>query len=508
MSPRKAQIAPICLIALAGAAAVWAATANYGIGVSAESETYIEAARNFAAGRGLSAATTSGEIAPLTQHAPLYPLALGAAARLGADPVAAARWIAAAAFFALALTVGLGLRALSTRQWIPAAGAAATAGSVMLLNLHLVALSEPLFLLSSAAALILLARYAQNGGERDLWGAAALASAALLTRYAGAAVIAAGAVALLRSGPLGGRLLRACRFAAAACAPAIVWGAYSAVRAGNPVHREFAFHPIASADALAALRAISTWALPGFVPPGARMALAAVGGLWLACGLYRIRPGAPCRVCLWFLGAYALLIAAAKSFFDAAIPMDDRILSPLYVPAVLAAALALDDAVLARGRRRLPVPALAAAVALMALGIGREAGAVAAMRRQGREYTGAEWRRSNLAAWLRSLDAGVPVYSNVDSAVRFLGHDFAAGLPAKADVRSGRPNAAFAADFARLRARLERGRGVVVYFTGAGAGLTYLPSLPELAQSLELGVVARGESWVALRPARPGELPL
>jgi hypothetical protein len=78
--------------------------------------------------------------------------------------------------------------------------------------------------------------------------------------------------------------------------------------------------------------------------------------------------------------------------------MDDRILSPLYIPALLAAALAVDRAVSAGGRRRIVVaPAILLAGVLAAASVVRAAPCLIAMRRQGREYSGAGWRGSALA---------------------------------------------------------------------------------------------------------------
>src|SRR4051812_32904442 len=106
-APRKTPIPVLFAIAFAGAAAVLVATSTFGIGVSAESETYILAARNFAQGRGLLISTASGGAAPLTQHAPLYALLLGMCGRMGFDILAAARWIAAGSLAGLALLTGL-----------------------------------------------------------------------------------------------------------------------------------------------------------------------------------------------------------------------------------------------------------------------------------------------------------------------------------------------------------------------------------------------------------------
>lgn len=101
--------------------------------------------------------------------------------------------------------------------------------------------------------------------------------------------------------------------------------------------------------------------------------------------------------------------------------------------------------------------------------------------------------------WLRSLDARTPVYSNADSAIRFLRPGPGGGLPAKADVRSGRPNPFYREELERLRARLEGDGGVIVYFIDSPVSERFLPALPELLHDLGAAAVARGENWIALR---------
>jgi 4-amino-4-deoxy-L-arabinose transferase-like glycosyltransferase len=508
MAPPKSSLAPLFAIALAGAFALLAATSSFGVGVSAESETYIAAARNFAAGRGLTVPSAAGELVPLTQHAPLYAWMLGVGARLGGDPVDVARWMAAVCFGGLALAAGVGIRILSKRTWLSPTVSALAVGSVVVLNVHLTALSESLFLLTTVGALLLLTRYFQTGEARQLAAAAILCALALLTRYAGIAAVATGVAAILRYDRPRRRWPAAGVFAVVSCAPFIVWSAYATLRTGNPVHREFAVHLVSFGDALAAMQAVSTWILPGVIPPLVRLPVLAAVLVWFGMVLRRAHCGRPCRVFLAFMGAYTLLIWAAKSFFDSAIPMDDRILSPLYVPALVAGALALDNAASIYGRRlAIAAPAVVLVLAVGGSNLVREGPCLVAMKRKGREYTGAAWHASQLAGWLQSVDPGVPVYSNVDSAIRFLRSGSGGGLPAKADVRSGRPNPAYPRELQRFRERLESARAVVVYFTDSPVRDTYLPSLGELIQQLGLSVVARGETWVALRPPS-NQLPL
>jgi 4-amino-4-deoxy-L-arabinose transferase-like glycosyltransferase len=499
MRIHQGPLAVLSVLALAGSAAVLVSTSPFGIGISAESETYVSAARNFAEGQGLVAPTRSGTVAPLTQHAPLYAMVLGLCGRFGADVVDAARWVSAISLGVLILLAGFTAGALSNRPWAPPIAGGMVLFSLVILGVYLTALSESLFLVATVALLLLLVRYLQDGGERFLVAASLACAAALLTRFAGLAAVATGVVTILLYDRPARRRIAAVLFAALSCAPAMLWGIYAAMRAGNPVHREFAVHPAGVRDAAAALRTLSTWILPGMIPAPIRLAVLAVVLLWLANLLRSVRIPATCRVLLWFSGLYILALAVAKSFFDRAIPMDDRILSPLYIPALLAGMLIVENAASGAVRRAaLIVAAATLAIAIAVVNVAREASSLARAHRSGRDYTGVAWRHSSVADWLRSVNPDTPLYSNIESAVRFLHHGVIQGLPPKADPRSGRPNPAYPRDLQRLGATLQNAHGVVVYFTNAHEMDDFLPTVAELTEQLHLTVVARGDAWIAL----------
>jgi hypothetical protein len=500
MPLRPAPLTLLFAIALTGSAAVLFATSTFGIGISAESETYISAARNFAEGRGLSVASSNGSLAPLTQHAPLYAALLGWCGRFGADIVATARWWSAISVGVLAMLAGLTAGVLSKRTWMTPLTAAMTLCSVAILNLHLTALSESLFLIAILLTLVSLVRYLQADDRRFLLMAALACAAALLTRYAGIAAVATGFLVVWLYGRSKRRRMAAIVFAAMSCAPAVIWGSYAALRAGNPVHRQFAFHPLSLRDVEAAALTVSTWILPGVIAAPIRLAVLAAVLVWFGWVLRRTSISMPCRVFLWFIGTYLVTIGVARSFFDAAIPMDDRILSPLYIPALLAAALAVERAASVTVRRMpLLVPAATAALIAGGFNVARELPCLATVHRSGREYTGAAWRESNLSGWLQSVDPATPLYSNLDSAVRFLHRGEIRGLPPKADIRSGLPNPQYRGDLERFRATVENAHGVIVYFTNSPVPDAFLPTVGELTGQLHLTVVARGDTWVLLR---------
>ena len=82
----------IALVSVASFLGVLYATAS-GAGASPDSVTYVQIARNFVQGHGLSQLGPNSTHLPATQYPPAFPLLLGFVGKAGIDPVDAARWI-------------------------------------------------------------------------------------------------------------------------------------------------------------------------------------------------------------------------------------------------------------------------------------------------------------------------------------------------------------------------------------------------------------------------------
>jgi 4-amino-4-deoxy-L-arabinose transferase-like glycosyltransferase len=498
------------MLGLLAAAVILVATSAFGIGVTSESETYTLAAQNMALGHGLTVYTRGGAPTLLTQHAPLYAALLGAFGRCGIDPVAAARWLSAALFGLTVVLAGLILKPLCRASWLPPLGSLFTLFSVVLLNLHLTALSEPLFIVCQLACLYLFLRYLFTSKMRFLLFAAAACALALLTRFAGAALVAAGIAGLLfldGNASHRRRAAHASLFAVLSCLPMLPWMAYTATHTGNPVDRTFGVHFPPPGFFLAGISSLSTWILPGVVPLAFRL-LVLILGIAVLCAAFRraVRtvPAAEwhkqilaCRLFLIFGVAYVVVAALSRSFLDVAIILDDRILSPLYVPALLTALLLVVPQLSFSASRRMPAVVCAAALATMiAADAVRIVPSLVRMHRVGRGYTGAEWRHSTLLPWLRTIGPATLVYSNVDSAVRFFRGGVVPGLPSKFHTKSGEPDALYTEKMKQLSTDLRSGHGVLVYFADAASESS--PTQVELTSGLGLQVIAGEGNWRAI----------
>ena len=180
------------LLAAAAAWGVLALTAPPGPGLDPDAMSYLGSAQSLAAGHGLRIPTAAWDradsTAPLSHFPPGFPLALAAGVRGGLTPINAARLIEA---LAAAVTAAAVFLALVGAGSLPAGLLAVVALAVTpaMLIVHASVLSEPPYLAITTLVIWQLAR-APRAGQRP-WVLGALATAGVLTRYAGVALVIA-----------------------------------------------------------------------------------------------------------------------------------------------------------------------------------------------------------------------------------------------------------------------------------------------------------------------------
>lgn len=325
-----------------------------------DSMLYVDAARNFAKGRGLAsnvfglnqpgASLDASLPVPFTTYAPLYPIVIAGALRLGPEAAEAALLVAALGWLAVVL---LGW-ALARRAWGGAAGRLAAALLVVSAPLHesgTAAWSETLAVaLLLASFLALPARAGERaGGRARAWDRLALsglcAGLAFASRYALLPVTALGLVAVLVRGARAGAWRRA-------IVDAAVWG----VAALAPVAAVLAHNRLADGEWLpsagpsqvsfatnlgAALRVLLGGAFTAH--PSTAVGIVVAVALALATvlawrrgtlrGLVRGRAGV---LVAWAVFYFAVLVVTRTlRDFD---PIDGRLLLPCGVTAAIVAA--------------------------------------------------------------------------------------------------------------------------------------------------------------------------
>ncbi len=342
---------PYCVLIGMGLAAtllVVYGTSKYGIGLDADSVTYIQVARALAAGRGISDA--------FTLQPPFYPmlLALGGAF---IDPLAFGVWLHAFLFGALLMLTGaVLLRELPNSTGLALLGVLGVLLARPLLGVASVAYSELAFIFLEMVTLFGLARFLQT--ERARWLALAICASAgaAMTRYIGVALIVTGACALLLFWQTAWRkkFLYAFVFVSVAALPLVVWAARNILISGEAFGARGTSRFTLQENIVLTARTFANWFAPN---PFAWLVFAAlvVLGAILLFEKTRARksPGHDAR--FFYVGALfcviylALLIGTATT--TAYNRIGSRLLSPLFIPAWMLFVYGVYQVVVSRGRR-------------------------------------------------------------------------------------------------------------------------------------------------------------
>jgi hypothetical protein len=175
---------------------------------------------------------------------------------------------------------------------------------------------------------------------------------------------------------------------------------------------------------------------------------------------------------------YAFFLILVLSLVDANMPLDDRILSPVLVMALVPIAFILGRSI-GRGKGQ----AVAALLILGAL-VGLLGARSLAMAREGSThgigFARSEWRDSETIARVRELPAETPLFSDSPEAIYLLTGRAARRWPREFILTSQRVNDQFGAELAGVERVLSRSGGAVIDFKRieAEAAIARLTAVP------------------------------
>ncbi|MBX3460867.1 MAG: hypothetical protein KF696_13040 [Planctomycetes bacterium] len=392
-------------------------------GVTTDGFAYLDTAKHVAAGHGAYYAVPEGNLRPLITWPPLFPLLLAPGEWLGVDLLAWCRWLHALLFGLLAGGALLLVRAGGggLRGGLLAAALISLTGNMP--ELFAMVYSEPLFLVLELAWLYMLWRACRSSGYRDVIIAGALAAALVLTRYAGAAFVLGGVVALCLS-RRPSRVWRAAAYAGVAVLPVALWLLRNSLAGGSAVERPIEPLPFDADWLINVWRLATLWLLPAEASRWVRhllLALLAMGGIAGLLVLWPRRlsvPGARrclgfCGLCVLAAGCYIAFLAAATFASPREPTLDLRMLAPAQLPLMLALARAMAG--LAGKGYALAV--WGAALLLVGTGAWRAANFAQDANERGSEFTSVAWRESALLEAARGLPQGAVLASNQAEAV-------------------------------------------------------------------------------------------
>ncbi len=479
--------------ALAAVVLVFFNTSRYGIGLAPDSANYVSAARSLLAGRGFLCFDGT----PFVGWPPLFPVILALLGMGGMDLLVGARILNAVAFGTIMfLSVRLFHTALKS-SFLVIVGALFVVGSFALQSASAMLLSEAVFCLLAVLFIASLARLLVTPAAKLQVLCSILAALLCLQRYAGLAIVFAGALSLLA-------WLRGCRFRrrmvhagvllGAAALPLAVWMTRNYLVTSTVTGERSPAVQTVFQKLVMALVIIGDWFYPRVTPGWLAWLLFGFFAVVLmglvAAALLRARREPPLSVALIRVSAsvlvvFVLTLAAISSIvaFDEVSP---RLLAPVYVPTIILVLCGLEGVGQWSGQRfRHPSVGRAAAAVIAGLSLIHPLQWSIRLSRMWHTrgigmYTHTEWQESPLLAWLLQNRLEGPVISNDPAAVYLLLEREARMSPRKTQD----PEAMYRAG------ELKRGE-YLVWFVGAGR--PYLHQADELYRMLPMELVHAAE---------------
>jgi 4-amino-4-deoxy-L-arabinose transferase-like glycosyltransferase len=513
--PRLVSFIALCLIAVTGVVLVLRATPN-GLGLSDDSIAYIAGARSMAAGEGYREAWLASN-QPVTHFPPAFSTILSVFGRFGADPLRAVRWVNALLFGLNAALLGiLGWRMTpSLTAGVVLAALFVTSGEMF--SVHAVAMSEPLFIFFSLLAFWMFDLYFERH-HHWLWMIACgtFVGLAYLTRYAGLALLATFAVALLILHTTWRKRVTSIGILIASVLPWVLgWSMRNRIVAGNVTNRVFAWHPLTSENIGPGLRVFSDFLVPieslrrvVFRQPGVIEALIVLilGGIlaWVILTAWRYlkkpqheRTGKEAREVLsfttaLFIFAYLASIVASMSMFDAATKFRLRILAPVLVSLLI---LLVLFGIWLRNRRRDVVVVLT--ILILGLSIYKQSITLNTWAKTELGYASFQWYDSKAMDYLSAVPRDVMIYTNEPGAVYLYTGRGCYVLPSRFDSATAIAHTNFEKGVEIMQADIHQGKAVLALFDG---GENVSRDVPALTEGLYLAHKSSGDEIYTAQP--------
>jgi 4-amino-4-deoxy-L-arabinose transferase-like glycosyltransferase len=399
-----------------------------------------------------------------------------------------------------------------------------------MLQIHVVAMSEPLFIFLSLLSFWMFDLYFElppssvgRGIAGEWWWLAAcgaFAGLAYLTRYAGLALVATFIVAIfiLRS-TWRKRLTSIGIFLAGFLPFALGWALRNRIIAENATNRALAWHPITAENIRLGVRTFSEFFIP--VEPWRREIFKQTGvvegmivlvlGAVLVWTLLRAwkyiskprqaselkRGGKESREVVSFttglyIFAYLASIVASMTMFDAATKFRLRILSPVFVGLLI---LLVAFGIWLRKERRPLV--VVATILVLGLSVYKQSVTFAHWSQGGLGYASFQWYDSQAMAYLRGLPDDVSIYTNEPAAVYLYVGRGAKVLPTHYDSATAQERPDYEDSLVNMQNEISQGLAVMALFDG---GDNMASDAGSLADGLHLGFKGQGDAIYTAKP--------
>jgi hypothetical protein len=479
---------------------------KWGIGISPDSVTYLDAARNLLEGHGFSY-KIGAELQTLTNYPPLYPTLLAVISFiLDLDLLQVARGLNALIFGLNIILVGSIMRYAKTLPIINILSSFLVLTSGTILYIHHYAWSEGLFILLGFSGLFLLNRFIEEEKRVSFLFSSVLISLAFLTRYAGLTLIITGLMALLFLHPQKflKRIAVCIIFGAVSSIPMVLWLARNLYIAGNTTNRDMVYHANFLKPITAFFDNFSLWLLPQQIPIGVRISLVAlfiIGLIVFSRRYYRnqrkrgvdLHYFSILQIISWlFILNYLAVLIISVSFFEARIPFGYRMFSPVYIACLILILPQISKILDSERVSFIKNASILLAVIFCLSYVTRFSYRVRIANTDGIEFASKKWKQSELINIIKHLPEKTQIYTNGDDVLKFLTGRNSLSIPAKIVAHNKLKNENYLNELNTMYENLYGNDGVLIWFDNI-TWRTYLPTVDELKNSLHLKLLVRAE---------------
>lgn len=448
LSKPRRQTAFVLLLGLLAGSGVWLLKIStpFGLGLIDDAISYVAAARALLAGQGFTRIWLASGLEPITHWPPLFPATIAVVSRiLDIDPYRGARVVNILVFGANTALLGwLGWK-MTRSYWAGIFLSLLFLSNNTLLRLHAYALSEPLYLFISLLAFLTFARYFENAPDEQIgrvregkWLilAGILTGLSYLARYAALSLFATFIVVIFILRPTWRkRFSSLALFLAGALPVMMAWMLRNKLVGGSATNRAMEWHPVTTENVYRGIYTVMHFLIPNetwwlnsrrvvyrFESILFWIAFAIlIWVLWagLRCFFKPKKYSIP-EVLSFSTGIYIFgymgSLLFSLNFFDAATPLNDRILSPIYV-ALMILLVALGVWIWRTKYFR----SIIILTAFFVLGISSFAqfDAYNELKETPSGFASWRWSESTVMQAIRELPDDMPIYTNQQPAVYF-----------------------------------------------------------------------------------------
>ena len=196
-----------------------------------------------------------------------------------------------------------------------------------------------------------------------------------------------------------------------------------------------------------------------------------------------------------FIGIYLFFLVVSISFLDANTPLDNRILSPVYVTFLILAIYLVSRFVYHRKSILWRLVLVGLVSVLFLLYAASSVQFMRASRTNGIGFSSPVWKNSALLAVIRALPLDMAIHSNVPEAINLHTGRPATRLPRVYELSAQKSNLEFESELLAVGEQMAGEHALIAYFNQPGRSDN--PSLEDIEVILDLEVQTQAnDGWI------------